>query len=370
MQHRHNEEFPWHLCVYDAHCHPTDTISTMKDIPRMKTKALTIMATRRQDQSLVAKFADEISPLYAHEPDRFLIPAFGWHPWFSHQVFDDSKVNVSVESAFDQHYKRVIVPSPENDDFIKSLPKPRSLSSLIDETRQYLYHFPSALIGEVGLDRAFRIPDTDLLQPSYELDPALTSGSREGHRLSKYRVDMEHQRRMLKAQLSLAGEMQRAVSVHGVAAHGLVFETLAQTWAGYEKAPLSKRKKKCLESTEMTGREEGAPKPYPPRICLHSYSGTVDTLRQYLHPSTPSSIFFSFSRLVNFSSPSQKGIDAIKAVPPDRILAESDLHAAGPKMDELMEDIIKTICNIKGWSLEHGVAQLASNWRHFIFGEA
>ena len=191
---------------------------------------------------------------------------------------------------------------------------------------------------------------------------------------------MQHQRRILNAQLTIAGEMQRAVSVHGVAAHGVVLDTLQETWRGHERRILSKRARKRRASVDAAhhvgGKPEaneessgsGDPKPFPPRICLHSYSGPAD-LRQYLHPSVPATIFFSFSRLVNFSSASSKAVAAIQAVPDDRILAESDLHAAGEKMDDLLEDIVRKICQIKGWTLEEGVTRLRENWVDYIFGK-
>ena len=84
---------------------------------------------------------------------------------------------------------------------------------------------------------------------------------------------------MLGAQLRLAGELGRAVSVHGVQAHGVLHDALAGTWAGWErKGRRREKKEKRREGVEEQGDEgEGeGPRPFPPRICLHSYSGPAD----------------------------------------------------------------------------------------------
>ena len=382
-------DFPWHLGVYDAHCHPTDTVSSLDKIPSMKTSALTIMATRAQDQDLVADFAKKlaITRKSIQNPDQGsrIVPAFGWHPWFSYQIYDDLHINSEQnkeQSRKKAHYQNVILPSPSDESFLGSLPQPRPLSYLLKQLRNHLEQYPLSLVGEIGLDRAFRIPDTEAMQADFQPDPSLTPGGREGRRLSEYRVNMAHQRKILTTQLNLAGELQRAVSVHGVAAHGMVFDTIRDTWRGHERAILSKRAQKRRASVDAThipeieglqgGGEICQPTslPFPPRICLHSYSGPPETVKQYSHSSVPATVFFSFSHLVNFSNSSNKAVDVIKLLPDDRILVESDLHAAGDNMDDLMEAVTKRICQIKGWSLAHGVTQLASNWKHFIFGDA
>lgn len=406
------EDFPWGLNVFDAHCHPTDTMSTVSDISKMNTKVLIVMATRAQDQHLVDDVANdmELKAAEAHKLDsadwRGIVPSFGWHPWFSHQIYDDYDHQDGhsqdggghlTEEQRIAHYQSVLDPSPTDHAFISRLPLPRSLSSLLTSTSDRLSQHPLALIGEVGLDKAFRIPEAWLPEQVEERDDGLTPGGREGRKLSSYRVDLDHQKKVLLAQLWLAGRMQRAVSVHGVQAHGHLYETLRQTWAGREKQTASKKERKerqkqkqqlekaidqdPLAQQESQQEEDCAERQnetsagkhthtYPPRVCLHSFSGPKDTLKQYLHSSVPVQFFFSFSIVINFNtSASNKAEQCIKALPDDRILIESDMHIAGERMDQHLKEIAIKICDLKGWELEHGVKQLGSNWRAFVFGE-
>lgn len=377
--------FPWKLGVFDAHCHPTDTLSSINDVPNMRTTALTIMATRGEDQELVSEAAsrhgvtDRDTSRWLDSSQR-IVPSFGWHPWFSHHIVDDIEGNSRIEKR--AHYMSALTPAPEDDSFILHLPEPKLLSTLISETRSRLQRHPNALVGEIGIDRAFRIPTAWLPHEENSRDPSLTPGSREGRKLSNYRVQLSHQKLLLKAQLRLAGEMYRPVSIHSVQAHGAVLEVLQEVWAGHEKEVLSKRERKRRDNDkaafvdsedEEKQRDSGLSNPqslpFPPRICMHSYSGPPEPLKQFLHPANPAEIFFSFSHVINFSNPSTGKVEEVlKAVPDDRILVESDLHCAGQQMDDYLEEIVRSICKLRGWSLDKGVRILGANWQRFVFG--
>lgn len=304
-------------------------------------------------------------------------------------MYDDNAYEHATSLNEDQkveHYQSVLTLKSEDRDFLLSLPDPRPFNHFLEQTRQYLHRFPLALIGEVGLDKSFRIPEAWLPGHEDKRNDGLTPGGREGRRLSPYRVSMEHQKQVLLAQLHLAGEMQRAVSCHGVQAHGVVYETLAETWRGHERKPLSKRERKKQEAAAKVNAEPEeslddheelpGPKLYPPRICLHSYSGPAETVKQYIAPTVPCEIFFSFSTTINaWSDPTLEGkhVDgkveqAVKAVPDDRILVESDLHTAGERMDGYLEAGVRKICEVKKWELDDGVKRLGANWKKFVLG--
>ncbi len=371
--------------VFDAHCHPTDIMASIKDIASMDAKVLTVMATRSQDQQLVVDAANTYpikGKLELRDDDtKYVVPAFGWHPWFSYQMFDDRESGRRPDAK--EHYKTVLTPVPMDDDFLDSLPDPQSLATYLADTERRLEQLPLALVGEVGLDRAFRLPYGGFI-PAGDMDDKtggskeeFTPGSREGRPLSPHRVSLDHQKLILRAQFELAGKLRRAVSVHSVQTHGAIFDLLQDMWKGHER-PSKRARKRRQSAAEAHASEDGhsgnheGPQvslPFPPRICMHSYSGPPDALKQFLAPTVPADIYFSFSKLINFSSPSDAKVAAvIKAVPDDRILVESDLHCAGERMDGLLKDVVKKVCEIKGWNLKIGAERLKHNWEMFVFG--
>ena len=299
-------------------------------------------------------------------------------------MFEEAEYDGASSLTPDQkaaHYQAVLNPNSEDRDFLLTLPDPKPFGDFLGQTKDYLSRYPLALVGEVGLDRSFRIPEAWLPEQVGSREAALTPGGREGRKLSPYRVNIEHQRKVLLAQLRVAGEMQRAVSVHGVAAHGVVYETVAETWKGHEKHVSSKREKKRAEAAakahagpwedEEDDVKPAGPKPYPPRVCLHSFSGPAETVKQYIAPSVPCEVFFSFSTTINAWSESGDGKveAAVRMVPDNRLLMESDLHTAGDRMDGYLEAIVRKICEVKRWELEEGVRRLGANWKNFVFGK-
>jgi len=330
-----------------------------------------------------------------------------------------------------------LTPSPPHnlqaDEYISLLPDPRPLSIYISELRAHLVKFPTAIVGEVGMDKTFRLPEhraeseISTIDTKSQEDDQLTKGGREGRSLTPYKVTIAHQRVVLLAQLRVAGELKRAVSVHGVGAHGLLFDTLKLTWEGQEAEVLSSKERKrriveqkrieilkakghavedvhdkedeadvtygsSLEDTMDSDVEhqilgKAVKFPFPPRICLHSFSGPAETAKQYLNPSIPAEIFFSFSETINFAkedpvienedkeSPASQGEThaksepIVKIIPADKLLIESDLNTAGPRMDRCLELITRRICLIRKWDLEDGVKILGHNWKRFAFGQ-
>ena len=164
-------------------------------------------------------------------------------------------------------------------------------------------------VGEIGLDKQWRTPETG-------------------------EVEYAAQRRLFAAQLKLAGERGLPVSVHCVRAQGDLYEALSTI------------------------------DPLPPTIYLHAFGGAAGTVEQLIRARRfGRRLYFGFAACINLRSP--KGLEAIAAVPRDRLLLESDRSSAAqsPVEDELIE-MLSIYAQLKGWATLEEAAQRSAENAH------
>lgn len=399
----------WDYPLYDAHCHPTDTPTTLPYLQHTKITGLALQSTRFSDQDHVSRAATDY-------PDK-VVPAFGYHPWFSHYIYDDSSEKLqglSGDQLKTAHYAAALQPTPP-EAFCLGLPDPAPLSAVLAALREKLGKHPAALVGEIGLDRAFRVPvnwEAGQVRDDGGEDGEAPPGGRGNRRLSPYRVTPGQQKMVFVAQLRVAGEMGRAVSVHSVQAHGAVFETFRELWKGWEIRVESRRERQLRskkgvgyypdfaesdmsESEDEEGgrggnggddedeeeddeekfpaqQREGV-RPYPPRVLIHSCSAAEVAVKQFLSRPAPthiypSQLFFSFSTTINAKHMGH--LEAvIRLVPEGSILVESDLHRAGEEMEQAVAAAAVLVCKTKGWGIQEGCRIMQRNWRRYVYGD-
>ncbi|ANB15337.1 hypothetical protein AWJ20_2964 [Sugiyamaella lignohabitans] len=306
------------IVLLDAHCHPTERPQRLDLISSMKASKLVLMSTNLEDIDLV----DSTASLY---PEK-VIPAFGYHPWYSHRLYIGSE-----PSSKQEHYQKVLNPVPPKE-FIDMLPAPHSLDSHLQKIRSLLIKHPHALVGEIGLDKSFRLPETNQID-----DPSAETPKKK---LSQYRVDLEHQTAIFESILEIAAELQRSVSVHGVNCHNAVYSSIVK----------------------RLGRPENTS-----NICLHSYSGSAEFLASTWLKSKAlkTRVFVSCSTLVNINT-KERADKLLSQVPPANVLSESDYFQAGDTMDSYILASLNRICDHYGWKLEDGSKNIEENFHRFI----
>lgn len=205
--------------VVDVHCHPTDSDVTTR---AMENLAITIcaMSSRPVDQSLVRDLAnaypEKVVPCFGQQLHAVLL-AFsklmvsGYHPWFSHWI------SIVPDATKEEHYRQLFSPSGKHQKMFESLlphlPDPIPLADILAELRRNLSSFPQAMLGEVGLDRAARVP----------IEYAATP-----RELTHFIVPLEHQLAVLEPQIDLAVEFRRNVSIHSVKSHQATLDLLSR----------------------------------------------------------------------------------------------------------------------------------------------
>ncbi|KAG9064295.1 hypothetical protein KI688_003483 [Linnemannia hyalina] len=106
----------------------------------------------------------------------------------------------------------------------------------------------------------------------------------------------------------------------------------------------------------------------PPRLCMHSYGGSVDMLKAFTKLDHPPEIYFSFSIVINGRLQERKLKELILAVPENRLLIESDHHSHN-HVDQLLVEMVLKVAEIRNWSVEETVERTARNWHRFVYGD-
>lgn len=341
---------------------PQDVRRLINDMRNQQGRLRSIVAvsTRLEDQRIV--------DLYAADNDA-VVPGFGFHPWFVHWIYDDRQNGKEPDAR--QHFDDVLGRDVEEilQGLLAQLEKRKRktgqgllpLSQWLAFQEAMLRKHPNAIVGEVGLDKSFRLP----FPKGHGSNMPLAGISGNGHppRLSKTQTKMSHQTTILREQLDLAIKLNRSVSMHCVQCHGTMLEVL-------KAFPLYQR---------------------PPRICMHSFSGSVNSLEGFIKQINHIDVYFSFSILVNAKEedleilrgqkselevkaplrPRRKGrgtlTELIKTVPDDRLLIESDYHDLDG-LDQHVEDMLVLYSIAKGWSIEETTDVLQRNWEAFAGG--
>ncbi|KAF8140524.1 hypothetical protein EV363DRAFT_354286 [Boletus edulis] len=294
----------------------------------MDTLAITIcaMSSRPADQSLVRGLANAY-------PEK-VVPCFGYHPWFSHWI------SVSPNVTKEEHYRPLFSPSGEHqkmfERLLPHLPDPIPLADVLAELRRNLSSFSQAMLGEVGLDRAARVP----------IDYAATP-----RELTHFIVPLEYQLAILEPQIDLAVEFYRNISIHSV-------KSQQATMALLDRMRLKHGSKWHRIS-----------------IDLHSCGLSVETWKAI--EKRHLNVYMSLSTVINGRSPNHRAL--IEACSPSRILVESDYHPV-ERCAERTWEMMLTVAEIKGWAVETtwtedlraedwgAVRRLKRNWQEFQKG--
>ena len=177
-----------------------------------------------------------------------LIPT-GLHPWFCHPI---SFFPPDALPTKEEHYTSLFPdpdspssPHPTLSKLLPHFPDPISIDTLLSTLESNLSQFPTSFIGEIGLDKAFKIP----------YPPQLLADSPSLPKNSDLATPIAHQIKVVEAQVDLAIKLKTNVSQHCVR-------------ATMDTVELLKRFKKEKEGFEGI------------YICLHSFGGSAEAAKQ------------------------------------------------------------------------------------------
>lgn len=301
-------------CVCDTHCH-LGVKATVQDVERLvsfisseesdqRPQSFSVMSTNHLDLAL-------LEHLIKHDHTKAIMPYFGIHPWYSHLFTLDPTLSK------EQHYTECLSPAPD-DQLLSLLPHPITLDAHMARIRHIAEECHRNKIrygiGEIGLDKSFRLPSNGFYG---------NQNVSEDIKLTKCKVSISHQLRVLQTQLALAHELQVSVSLHCVKAHGALFDLLKQN---YDAISL---------------------------VVLHSYSGSLEQARVWIRTFEKQSrkIAFSFSNIINAADNKVDTLEElVKSLSDAQTLAETDLpldeYLVPGRLQEYYEHLRKVLSTI------------------------
>lgn len=314
--------------LFDTHCHLSPVVTHQryenlkcqlkkklddeKSSDIWKHPCLNMMSTNFIDYQLIYDLSKDYP--------RFINPNYGVHPWFSHLfTFEDfTQINehLTQMEIKRRHYSSVFQPKKQiSDELLLALPVPIYFPKFIKKIERFLLENPNSGIGEIGIDKVFRVPQCGYIGSKecqeWINEPELKSNIFERNERtdrSPFRTSMDHQVKILKQFLLLARKLNRHVSLHCVGNDGKLFNILNDVFKGDS---------------------------YPSEwIDLHSYSGSTEQIKVYTK--TFPHIKFSISKVLNMELHEERLQKAFQLnyVDVSNILLETDLGLDGLYWEE------------------------------------
>ncbi|KAJ3517866.1 hypothetical protein NLJ89_g228 [Agrocybe chaxingu] len=290
--------------IVDVHCHPTDApdgvAASAMDSLVISICAMSSMQTdQAKVKALASAYPEKVTSAFAPSTSK-------------------SSDSPPLVSSKERHYRSLFFPNLAKPNaaqeaqfqaLLPRLPNPRPLSTILDEVRANLTLFPNSMLGEVGLDRAFRVPI------DYSASPRI---------LTPFTIPLEHQLRVLEAQIDLAVELRRNVSVHSVKAQQQTVELLS--------------KMKVKHGLARWNRIS---------VDMHSCGLSVQTWRDLEKKHV--NVFLSLSVVINHKHANLR--ELIASCGADRILVESDFNDIN-MCTSWTWVMVRIISEVRGWPIE------------------
>ncbi|KAJ3381386.1 hypothetical protein HDU92_005350 [Lobulomyces angularis] len=194
------------------------------------------------------------------------------------------------------------------------------------ELESYVDRHPNCLIGEIGLDKVAKNRETNV----------------------KY--DFKIQEEIFEKQLDFALKKNLNISCHTVQCQGKMLEILQKK---IKQVEIDKEEKKKFGKINF---------------MMHSFNGSNDILSSLLRLKKNDlfNFYFSVSKIVNGRREEEKWREAIKLIPDERILGETDLGGVIGVLEKALTDSYEMIAKSKGWTLEKTCDILHQNCERFL----